>query len=228
MKQDISIPFLISFLLHGAVFLILSFKFNQSSYIIMPVELSFYRSSGGQAAAAAPAAVAQESRPITKKDDEIVIPKKKTVEKKKKKDKAVKPAEKTAAREDSAKQPQAGSAASPSESKSGGSGAQAGAGSPISVGSARFPYSYYTNLVARKIEKNWQWANAFGQMKAVVFFRILRDGSIAALAIKTSSGDDTFDQQALRSVELAGPFPPLPSGYTEDDLGIYFEFAFKE
>ena len=65
-------------------------------------------------------------------------------------------------------------------------------------------------------------------MKAVVFFRILRDGSITALAIKTSSGDDTFDQQALRSVELAGPFPPLPSGYSEDELGIYFEFAFKE
>src|SRR3989339_436027 len=173
MKQNLGIPFFISFLLHGAVFITLSFKFNQSSYIIMPVELSFYSSSGGQAASAAPA---------------------------------------------------------PAESKGGstgaGTGMETGPGSPISVGSARFPYSYYTNLVARKIEKNWQWANAFGRMKAVVFFRILRDGSITALAIKTSSGDDTFDQQALRSVELAGPFPPLPSGYSEDELGIYFEFAF--
>jgi TonB family protein len=62
----------------------------------------------------------------------------------------------------------------------------------------------------------------------LIYFKIGRDGSVKDLLIKKPSGDDIFDQQASRSIILASPFPPLPSGYKEEDLGVFFEFSYTD
>ena len=93
---------------------------------------------------------------------------------------------------------------------------------------ANFPFAYYTNMVVKRIGQNWSWGERFGKLKSLVYFRILRDGTVAGLSTKKSSGVDLFDQQALRSVELSSPFPPLPEGYKEDSLGVNFEFTYTE
>jgi TonB family protein len=65
-------------------------------------------------------------------------------------------------------------------------------------------------------------------MKAVIYFKIQKDGRITDIAVKTSSGEQLFDQQAVRAVSLADPLAPLPDGYSDTDLGVYFEFQFRE
>jgi len=40
------------------------------------------------------------------------------------------------------------------------------------------------------------------------------------LKISESSGYNSFDLAALRAVQNAAPFPPLPRAYSHDDLGV--------
>ncbi|MEA5001442.1 MAG: energy transducer TonB [Endomicrobiaceae bacterium] len=106
----------------------------------------------------------------------------------------------------------------------------AGMGSPnkgIMIENADFKYSYYTSQIVKKISRNWQWSTVDSSYRALVYFKILKDGTVSSCIIKESSGDESFDQNALRAVELASPFAPLPDAYKEDSLGVYFEFKFR-
>ena len=99
----------------------------------------------------------------------------------------------------------------------------------LSLETAKFPFTYYVNQIRKKIVDNWLWSqNYSGELKTVVYFKILRSGEISELKIKESSNNKLYDNICLRAVELAKPFPPLPQGFTEDYLGIYFEFKYKE
>ncbi|MFZ5877108.1 MAG: energy transducer TonB [Nitrospirota bacterium] len=88
-------------------------------------------------------------------------------------------------------------------------------------------YPFYTNALKRKINENWSPPGAgFAQTRAtLVVFTIQRDGSVRGTDIEQSSGDAFFDQAAIRSVLRASPFPPLPPGYSEDNMKIFFSFS---
>ena len=90
-----------------------------------------------------------------------------------------------------------------------------------------FKYSYYTNTIVKKIRKYCQWSQTTEFYRAVVYFRILKDGSIDEVKIKESSKNEEFDQNVIRTVKLSSPFAPLPLGYTESYLGVYFEFKYN-
>ncbi|MCS7231383.1 MAG: energy transducer TonB [Elusimicrobiota bacterium] len=99
----------------------------------------------------------------------------------------------------------------------------------LSLETAKFPFSYYVNQIRKKIVENWMWSHNYpGELKTVVYFRILKDGNIYDLKIKESSGNRFYDNLCLRAVELAQPFPPLPVGFNEDYLGVFFEFKYHE
>lgn len=97
----------------------------------------------------------------------------------------------------------------------------------IMLENKNFKFSYYTNAIVKKISKYWQWSSSISACRAVVYFKINRRGYATDIKIKESSGDDVFDQNAIRAVELASPFPELPESYNEDNLGVYFEFKFR-
>jgi TonB family protein len=99
----------------------------------------------------------------------------------------------------------------------------------LSLETAKFPFSYYVNQIRKKIVENWLWSQNYpGELKTVVYFKILRSGEISELKIKESSNNKLYDNICLRAVELAKPFPPLPQGFNEDYLGVFFEFKYKE
>jgi TonB family protein len=98
----------------------------------------------------------------------------------------------------------------------------------LSVDGVRFPYTYYLVQIRNRINDNWNCTRDTGATRAVVYFKITRTGKIEGLKIKESSGDKIFDQLSMRAVELASPFPPLPSEFREQYLGIYFEFLYHE
>ena len=59
-----------------------------------------------------------------------------------------------------------------------------------------------------------------GPIEAMVHFRIGKDGRLSALELVQPSGVAPFDLAALRAVEAASPFPPLPTSYRSDSLGV--------
>lgn len=187
--------------------------FRRASYIVLPVELFFYSPPAVQQAPPSIAPPVQDVLRKPKEPEDIAVPKK-TV----KTPPPPAPAPSRAEPQPQAK-PMPGADQAARSTASGGQ---------ISLDTAQFPYTYYTNMIVKKIGRNWQWGTGFGQMKTVLYFKIRRSGDITDVGVKKSSGDRLFDQQAVRAIKLSSPFPPLPDGYSGDDLGVFFEFGFKE
>jgi colicin import membrane protein len=83
-----------------------------------------------------------------------------------------------------------------------------------------FTYDYYIAQLLSSIDHNWTRPPVGTGVRAVISFRIQRDGSLSDLTVRESSSFDTFDLAALRAVQNAAPFPPLPRAYRHDSLGV--------
>jgi TonB family protein len=77
-----------------------------------------------------------------------------------------------------------------------------------------FPYDYYKAQTLSRIEENWTRSPVGNEAHARISFRIHKDGSISDLTVAESSSFDTFDLAALRAVQNAAPFAPLPRAWT--------------
>jgi len=84
-----------------------------------------------------------------------------------------------------------------------------------------FTYAYYLDRLLSLIDAQWARPAMGSGVKAVVFFRIGRDGAMTDLQVEQSSGYNSFDLAALRAVQNAAPFPPLPRAYKHEDLGVH-------
>ena len=105
-------------------------------------------------------------------------------------------------------------------------GTPQGAG-PVTVTASDFPFAWYLRIVQNKITAGWnQWAQPGRQPVAV--FTIERDGRVSAVTIDKSSGNAHYDQKALRAINDAVPFPPLPPEWTKPGLTIKLGFAFSQ
>jgi TolA protein len=103
-------------------------------------------------------------------------------------------------------------------------------GTGIAVDAADFPFGYFLAAIERKVSENWFSAVAerASGLTCVVYFKLMRDGSISEARLETSSGNTYFDRAALRAVRSATPFPPLPRSFPDAFLGIHFTFVQKE
>lgn len=93
-------------------------------------------------------------------------------------------------------------------------------GSQMGVDNPDFTYDYYLDRLLALIEARWRRPGGDPPNQAVVHFRVHRDGGVTEVEILDSSGSRPFDLAALRAVESATPFPPLPTSYRKDSLGI--------
>lgn len=102
-------------------------------------------------------------------------------------------------------------------------------GTSISIDAERFPFSYYLEAVEGKVSRNWFGSVVSGSegLRCVVYFRLLRDGSVDNVKVEQSSGNRYFDESALRAVKSSAPFPPLPRAFSGMYLGIHFVFVQK-
>jgi periplasmic protein TonB len=103
-------------------------------------------------------------------------------------------------------------------------GSASGAG-PLTLSVTDFPYAYYIRQVAGKIREKWDGKAIPGQQPAVIF-EIGRDGRVTQATINKSSGNPLYDQVALRAINDAGPFPPLPDDFKKTVLRIGLQFVF--
>ncbi|MCG2724898.1 MAG: TonB C-terminal domain-containing protein [Elusimicrobia bacterium] len=92
-----------------------------------------------------------------------------------------------------------------------------------------FPYPWYISLVRNALSNQWMTKMpSSGDMSAVIFFNIIRDGTVKNLKVEKSSGNRLFDNAALSSVENAMPFEVLPDDFTEKKLSVHVEFKTME
>jgi protein TonB len=110
----------------------------------------------------------------------------------------------------------------------GGAGGGTGAGSGEPFGVSGFPFTYYLQFLSDKISSSWFTSlvdpGVNGQFQTQVYFKIYRNGQVADLKVEVSSGIPSFDLSALRAIQTASPFPPLPSEYDGQYLGIHLIF----
>ena len=106
------------------------------------------------------------------------------------------------------------------------SGAFAAGATSADTRSLRFQV-YYTEIWER-VRRQWVLPEALvksaANLEAVVVARIRRDGALAKVWLEKSSGNSRLDASALRAVEKAAPFPPLPSVVRdrEHEIGLRF------
>jgi TonB family protein len=105
-------------------------------------------------------------------------------------------------------------AAPPGAAKGSAAGTVAVGALTVTAVNQDFPYNYYFAQIQSRIEATWTRSPVGNDAHAVVSFTIHADGSISDLRVRESSGFDTFDLAALRAVQNAAPFAPLPRAYT--------------
>ncbi len=86
----------------------------------------------------------------------------------------------------------------------------------------------YYNMIWAKIKEAWTIPeNLFGGMvnlETVIVIIIERDGKIQECWFEKKSGDDLYDQMAMRAIKKAEPLPPIPREFNEKTIEIGIRF----
>ena len=113
-----------------------------------------------------------------------------------------------------------------------GSGQEGGKGADVRnlrTEGIAFPFPGYLSNIVRQITLAYTTRPSSAALLAEVKFSIRRDGSVADIEVVKSSGNRLFDLEATGTVEAVGAsrsFGPLPSGWTDDVLIVYFTFDY--
>jgi colicin import membrane protein len=106
-----------------------------------------------------------------------------------------------------------------------GGGAGSGIGSGTGSGGGT-PEQGYPSMVKARIKQEWALTANFpkgkSQLKTIIVFILERDGKIQKAWFKQRSGNDSYDQMAMRAIKKAEPLPPFPQGFDDNT----FEFCF--
>lgn len=222
----------LSIIVHSLVFFAIFYKNNkQNLFVQVPFDVSFYSPVQVQ-----PTKVIEEKKEEVKPVEKVVPKKEPVVEKKKKvaksdivvndKKKKKEKKEEVKKQEEPKQESVEEKVAEEKQQAPESSEAIVSSNKGIMLENKNFKYSYYTNTIVKKISKYWQWSNVTSAYRTIVYFKILKDGSVSDIRVTESSLDQDFDQNAIRAIQLASPFAPLPSTYEENYLGVYFEFKF--
>jgi len=103
---------------------------------------------------------------------------------------------------------------------------------PVHLDTRNPQYITYFGSIKRAIELVWQYpepALRYGlQGKLLLEFSILADGKLARARIIRSSGSNLLDQEALRAVQAAAPFSPIPPWIDKSHLDIIASFEYLD
>jgi protein TonB len=90
-------------------------------------------------------------------------------------------------------------------------------------------YSYYRDLVSRKVSENWYTSEADPRTSqgrhVLLTMDIERDGTPTNVKVVTKSGSPTLDTSALRAIQRIDSFGPLPAG---DHVTVQLSFDYHQ
>jgi len=88
--------------------------------------------------------------------------------------------------------------------------------------------SDYYNEIWAKIKKEWtipeNLSEKKGDWEPIIILTIERDGRVQKSWFEKRSGNNLYDQSAVRAIKKAEPFPPLPKEWGENTLEIGIRF----
>jgi protein TonB len=95
---------------------------------------------------------------------------------------------------------------------------------PVSLNTKDPVYVSYFTKIKQLIESQWEYpelALRYGlQGRLFLEFTIDADGQLERLRLVRSSGSQLLDQEALRAIKAAAPFPPIPRWIKPNPLSI--------
>ncbi len=98
----------------------------------------------------------------------------------------------------------------------------------INLNGIEFAYPGYLRNIVQLIKLNFAEPPPGSTLRTEVRFTIHRDGTVTDIEITKRSGSSTFDLNAMGAVEAGGArraFGPLPTGFPDDVLIVYFVFS---
>jgi periplasmic protein TonB len=104
-------------------------------------------------------------------------------------------------------------------------------GEPIPLDTPEPKYQDYFKKIREKIQAKWVYPREAGdrglQGELLLEFHIAKDGRLAFIELRNSSGARILDDYAMRAVELAQPFPPVPDDIAKRVLAINGLFKYQ-
>jgi periplasmic protein TonB len=104
-------------------------------------------------------------------------------------------------------------------------------GEPIPLDTPEPKYQDYFNKVRERIKANWIYPRQAGERgiegELLIEFHIAKDGRVAFIELRHSSGTAILDDAALTAVKLAQPFPPVPDEIAKQTLAINGQFKYQ-
>jgi TonB family protein len=104
------------------------------------------------------------------------------------------------------------------------SSSSARADSPISLNTSDPVYVTYFTKIKQLIESHWEYpevALRYGlQGRLALQFMIGANGQLEQLQLVRSSGSQVLDEEAVRAIKAAAPFPPIPPWIKPNPLFI--------
>ena len=87
-------------------------------------------------------------------------------------------------------------------------------------------FAPYMQKIKRQLTLNWQPKRGSESQEVTVLFRIANDGKLVSNEVTESSGNEDIDHHALKAVELASPFSPLPESFLGENVPVLFTFDY--
>ena len=104
-------------------------------------------------------------------------------------------------------------------------------GEPIPLDTPEPKYQDYFNKIRERIKANWVYPRQAGERgiegELLIEFHIAKDGRVAYIELRHSSGAAILDDAALTAVKLAQPFPPVPDEIAKQTLAINGQFKYQ-
>jgi protein TonB len=104
-------------------------------------------------------------------------------------------------------------------------------GEPVPLDTPEPKYQDYFNKVRERIKSKWVYPRQAGDRgiegELLIEFHIAKDGRLAFIELRHSSGTAILDDAALTAVKLAQPFPPVPDDIAKRTLAINGQFRYQ-
>jgi protein TonB len=110
-------------------------------------------------------------------------------------------------------------------------GAKGGFGFTGGGGDFGSKYSWYVDVVRRKISENWLKYEVDPRVsearRVYITFDIVRSGQPVNVQVEQSSGVPSLDISAVRAIQRIDTFGPLPGDYAGNRVGVEFWFDYR-
>jgi colicin import membrane protein len=92
-------------------------------------------------------------------------------------------------------------------------------------------FQIYHAALRSRIKKNWFLPEGLlkkADISADVLVRIAQNGRIEETRFERKSGNDSFDQEVIRTLKKSEPLPPLPEGYPRNSYEVVLTFHSRD